>query len=449
MRLAVIGAGHVGLVSSVCLAAKGHHVVCVDKNAGLVAQLKLGEPRVYERGLEGLLRQTLDAKTFSVTTDFDAALAASEMVIIAVGTPTQNGAMDFSYVVDAARSIGEHLKNRSSFLSVVVKSSVIPGTTDTLVRKEIESASGKKLPAFGLGMNPEFLREGEAVSDFMAPDRIVLGYEDEQTLALLEILYAPWNVDKLRVNSRSAELIKYASNMLLATQISAINEIANLAAELGDIDILEVLQGIHLDQRWNPAIDGRRVTPGILKYLIPGCGFGGSCLPKDVQALRSQGVGLGLPMHMLNAVLAVNSSQPYQVVQMLEREGVQLAGQTVMILGLAFKPGTDDARESASFKIVESLLDKNARVLIHDPIAADNFRRGLGACANHVTVIKEWAASLEAARIIIVATRWPEYNKLAQCDLTGKIVFDARDMFRPEDFASGKYLSIGRRTRDV
>jgi len=448
MKIAVIGAGHVGLVSGVCLAAKGHHVTCVDKNRALVGQLKLGEPHVYEPGLKELLKEALSGGRFSVATELDGALNGSEMVMIAVGTPCRDNAIDLGYVIEASRGIGEYLKGQDSYLSVVVKSSVIPGTTDTVVRGEIERASGKTFPAFGLGMNPEFLREGEAVADFMVPDRIVFGYEDDRTLNLLEAVYAPWKVDKIRVSSRSAELIKYASNMLLATQISTINEIANLAAALGDIDILDVLEGVHLDRRWNPIIDNQRASPGILGYLVPGCGFGGSCLPKDVQALRAQGMQHGLPMHVLNAVLDVNSSQPYQVVQMIEREGLKLADQTVMVLGLAFKSGTDDVRESASFKIVESLLDRNARVLVHDPLAADRFRLSLGARANSVTFVKEWTAHMDAASVIIIATRWPEYREVVKFDLKGKILFDARHMFRPSELTSGRYLSIGRRMLD-
>src|SRR2546430_6846693 len=192
MKIAVIGAGHVGLVSGVCLAAKGHRVTCVEKDCALVEQLKLGEPHVYEPGLKELLREALNCGRFSVVTEIEGAFNGSEMVMIAVGTPSRDGVIDLSYVIEASRRIGEYLKRQDSYISVVVKSSVIPGTTDTVVRKEIERYSGKTLPAFGLGMNPEFLREGEAVADFMAPDRIVFGYEDDRTLNLLEALYAPW-----------------------------------------------------------------------------------------------------------------------------------------------------------------------------------------------------------------------------------------------------------------
>lgn len=445
MNVTIVGAGCVGLVSGVCLAAKGHDVTCVDINSQLVEQLNGGKPHIYERGLEELLKRVLESGRLVATTNFDAALDRSDIVIIAVGTPSEKGVSDLRFVLEASRSIGEYLKSHDRYLSVVVKSTVIPGTTDTVVRAEIENASGKSFPIFGLGMNPEFLREGEAIADFMEPDRIVLGYEEDRTLKLLETLYAPWEVDKVRVNTRSAELIKYANNALLAAQISTMNEIANLAAALGGVDVMDVVKGVHLDKRWNPIMENGRMSPGILTYLVPGCGFGGSCLPKDVQALRSQGMQKGLPMHILNAVLDVNSSQPYQVVEIIERETAKLSGQTVMVLGLAFKPGTDDVRESTSLKIVQSLLEKGARVLAHDPVAIDNFKLALGMAANSITFVDEWTDYVDAADVIIVATRWPEYRQVAQLDLTGKVLFDARRMFQPSAVNSGRYLSIGRR----
>ena len=445
MNVTIVGTGHVGLVSGVCLAAKGHDVICVDINSQLVEQLNAGKPHIYERGLEELLKRVLKSGRLVATTNLDTALDRSDIVIIAVGTPSENGVIDLRFILEASRSIGEYLKNHDRYLSVVVKSTVIPGTTDTVVRSEIENASGKNFPVFGLGMSPEFLREGEAITDFMEPDRIVLGYEDDRTLKLLEALYAPWEVDKIRVNTRSAELIKYANNALLAIQISAVNEIANLAAALGGIDVMDVIKGVHMDKRWNPIMENGRVSPGILTYLVPGCGFGGSCFPKDVQALRSQGMQKGLPMHILNAVLDVNNSQPYQVVETIEREISKLSSQTVMVLGLAFKPGTDDVRESASLKIVQSLLEKGARVLAHDPVAIDNFKLALGMTANSITFVDEWTDYVDSADVIIVATRWPEYRQVAQLDLTGKVLFDARRMFQPSAVNSGKYLSIGRR----
>jgi UDPglucose 6-dehydrogenase/GDP-mannose 6-dehydrogenase len=445
MKLAIAGTGYVGLVSGVCLAAAGHHVVCVDINPSIVARLNAGEPTIYEKGLPGLLAEVRNAGRFSATADLKAALEDVGLVIIAVGTPSENGVIDLIYVRAVARNIGEFIGRSDRRLSVVVKSTVVPGTTDTVVREEIERSSGKRLGEFGLGMNPEFLREGEAIEDFAKPDRIVLGYEDQETLARLEELYRPWDVDKIRVNTRTAELIKYANNALLATQISAINEIANLAAALGGVDVMDVVRGVQLDKRWNPILDGGRVSPDILTYLVPGCGFGGSCFPKDVQALRSQGEQQGLPMRMMNAVLDVNERQPAQVTDIIAREIGELAGRKTLVLGLAFKPGTDDVRESASLKIVDALVRAGAKVTAHDPVATDHFKTEFGPVARDIEFVDAWEPRVPEAEVVIVATRWPDYEAVADMDLAGKVLFDARRMFKPGDGRGARYLTIGRR----
>ena len=450
MRVAVVGSGYVGLVSGVCLAAKGHNVICVDSNPSIVTTLNAGKPQIFEVGLPELLAAVLKSGHFEATGDLVRALDAVDLVMIAVGTPSENGSIDLTHVKRVAHSIGDYLSTRDRYISIVMKSTVVPGTTDTVVREAIESASGKSFPAFGLGMNPEFLREGDAVEDFANPDRIVFGYEDRGTLALLEELYAPWDVDKVRVNTRTAELIKYANNALLATQISAVNEIANLASALGGIDIMDVIAGVHLDKRWNPILgNGKRAAPHILTYLVPGCGFGGSCFPKDVQALRSHGERLSLPMRMLNAVLDVNDAQPEQVIAILEREVPDLRGKRVLVLGLSFKPGTDDVRESVSLKIVKMLADRRAIISVHDPIAGDNFQRLYGAASDSLTFLTSWLEEVERSDVIVVATKWLEYAALDDLNLDGKIVFDARRMFDPRKFSAATYLSIGRRPVSV
>jgi UDPglucose 6-dehydrogenase/GDP-mannose 6-dehydrogenase len=448
MRVSIIGTGYVGLVSGVCLAARGHSVTCVEINQGIVAQLNRGKPHIYERGLPELFSDVRRKGLLEATNDLESALDKSDLVIIAVGTPSKDGVIDLRFVLEVTHNIGNYIRRHDRHISVIVKSTVVPGTTDTVVRAALTEASGKAFPSFGLGMNPEFLREGQAIEDFMEPDRIVLGYEDTETLARLDELYAPWKADKLRVNTRTAELIKYANNALLATQISAINEIANLATAIGDIDIMDVVRGVHLDKRWNPITqDGGRISPAILTYLVPGCGFGGSCFPKDLRALRSQGEQHGLPMKLLNAVLDVNDSQPNQVLDIIERDLRSVAGQTALVLGLAFKPDTDDIRESASLRIVEKLVAKGAHVTAHDPIAIGNFRRTLGRIAEKVTFVDDWKSEVPKSAIIIVATKWKEYEALADADLCGKILFDARRMFSPSKMANAIYRSIGHRIR--
>lgn len=448
LRVAVIGTGYVGLVSAVCLAAKGHNITCVDANPDVVRRVGAGEPHIYERGLPEFLASVIAAGRFRVTADLDSALANTDGVVIAVGTPTERGKIDLRYIEEAASAIGLNLKKVDRFLPVIVKSTVLPGVTDTVVRGVLEKTSGKKLGQFGLGMNPEFLREGDAISDFMEPDRIVLGHEDDKTRTFLGELYAPWNCDKLYVNTRTAELIKYANNALLATQISAVNEIANLAAAIGGIDVMDIVRGVQLDKRWTPIVAGKRVEPGIITYLVPGCGFGGSCFPKDVQALRAHGAKVSVPTAVLDAVLAVNEAQPHQVVRILEREVPDLSKQTVLVLGLAFKPETDDVREAPSLKIIRDLTGLGVKVLAHDPKAADNFKKSLGDVSKKVDFLADWRPMVAKANIVVVATRWEEYRELTRFDLSGKILFDARRMFSPGEIRGTHYLSIGLRCRN-
>jgi UDPglucose 6-dehydrogenase len=446
MKLTIIGTGYVGLVSGVCLASKGHDVTCLDLREEVVENLNRGQPHIHEAGLSSLLRKVLDSGNFRAKKATIENFGVAELVIIAVGTPSHEGKINLAHIQSAAKLAGNYIRNAKRFVSVIVKSTVVPGTTDAFVRKVLEKSSGEKLGKFGLGMNPEFLREGNAVEDFILPDRIVLGHETPETLRQLEKLYSPWDCDKLRVNSRTAEMIKYASNCLLATQISAVNELANLAAVLGGIDSSEVMQGIHLDKRWNPILSGgRRAQPGILAYLKPGCGFGGSCFPKDVQALRSLGAAKKNPMRLLQAVLEINEHQPSQVAALLKRQLGTLNGKRILILGLAFKPGTDDVRESASLKIIAQLLKSGAEIDAHDPVALKNAATVLHHRKLHY--IKTWQKKLRAADGVVVATCWPEYRELAKDALSSararKIIVDARRMFQPDELTPAIYSTIG------
>jgi len=443
MKIVIVGTGYVGLISGVCLAKKGHNVVCVDSNKDIVASLNRAVPTIHEKGLPALLKEVIDSGNFSCTNDMETALCDSEVVIIAVGTPSNNGEIDLSYVLTAVRQIGAFIKASNKYLSVIVKSTVLPGTTDTLVRNELELSSGKKFPEFGLGMNPEFLREGDAVSDFMFPDRIVLGADDDKSLNILKQIYSPWSVDLISCNTRTAEMTKYANNCMLATQISAVNELANYAAKAGGIDISKVFSGVHMDKRWNPILPDGRCNPEILDYLLPGCGFGGSCFPKDVQALRAQGNSLGLNMSVLDAVLDVNERQPSQVKSILLDKFGSLRGKRILLLGLSFKPGTDDVRESASLKIASDLLTQDAIVFAHDPIATENFKKSLGDLAENIDFIDDWISYIDKSEIILVATNWDEYKKISTIGVSEKVIFDTRRLLDRDWINCKEYLSIG------
>jgi UDPglucose 6-dehydrogenase len=445
MNITIIGTGYVGLVSGVCLASKQHNVTCVDIREEVVNSLNNNKPHIHENGLSELLEQTIKNGHFKATTDLNGALEQSELVIIAVGTPSKNGKINLTQIKNACISIGNFIKTSDKFISVVVKSTVVPGTTDTFVKDIIESTSGKKLGEFGLGMNPEFLREGEAITDFQYPDRIVIGYEDEKTKKLLEEIYSPWDCDKITVNTRTAEMIKYSNNTLLACLISMNNELANLAFELGNINYNDVIKGVISDKRWSPIINNNRITPTITTYFTPGAGFGGSCFPKDVQAIRTQGEELGLKMSVTNAVLNINDTQPNQTINILKKQFGNISNKKVLLLGVAFKPGTDDIRESSSLKILNLLLDNNVKVIVHDPIAMEHAKKQY----NHPNLqfVDVWQNEINNIDIIIIGTNWSEYkvlkNYLSILKSKNITLFDTKRLFKTKEMDSINYLTFG------
>lgn len=409
MRVSVAGMGYVGLVSGACLAELGHEVVCADIDASKVKKVNRGEPPFREPELEALLRRNLGKRLWA-TVDLTEAVARTELTLISVGTPFDGGRIDLTAVCVAAREIGAALGRKPGLHVVVVKSTVVPGTTETTVRAVLEVASGRRAgEGFGLAMNPEFLTEGQAVEDFLNPDRIVLGALDARSLEALEALYASFpDALKLRTNPRTAELIKYGSNALLATAISFANELANLCAAVGGADVVEVMRGVHAMHELNPVgPGGDRARASLTSFLQAGCGFGGSCLPKDVKALVAHGEGLGVPMRLLRAVLEVNEAQPSQVLRALERRFPDLEGARVGVLGLAFKPGTDDVRGSPSIGIVRSLLRRGAVVTVFDPVATDEARKLLG---DEVSYAHTLQSCLEGEDAVVLLTRWKEFE---------------------------------------
>jgi UDPglucose 6-dehydrogenase len=445
MKLCIVGTGYVGLVSGVCLASKGHEVICVDKEPLIVEKINSKKSPIYEKNLPELLSKVISSGNFKATTDLNAALKNASIVIIAVGTPSNNGPIDLSYIETALSQISEFIRNNNQYISIIIKSTVLPGTTDTFIRNKLEKSSGKKLGKFGLGMNPEFLREGEALNDFLYPDRIVLGFENLETKKHLEELYEPWNADKIFTNTRTAELIKYANNTLLATQISTVNELANISSKLGGINIKDVINGVQLDKRWNPILNEKRVNPDIIKYLVPGCGFGGSCFSKDLKALRSQGDELDLDMRMINAILETNDAQPHQVINILKNEIGTLKGKHILLLGLAFKPGTDDVRESPALKIAMDVINSEALLYAHDPVAITNFKKALKDKSDQIKFVENWVNTLDSVEIVIIVSPWDEYLKLINIDIRDKIIFDTRGSFEPSNLNASCYLSIGRK----
>jgi UDPglucose 6-dehydrogenase/GDP-mannose 6-dehydrogenase len=414
MKVSIIGTGYVGLVTGVCLAEKGHQVICVDIDQDKVDQINQAIPPIYEKGLDNLLKKNINAN-LRATTDLYKALLETDISLIAVGTPFDGSEIDLTYVKEASYQIGHALRDKPTFHVIVVKSTVVPGTTDTVVRPILEQTSGKTAGVdFGVGMNPEFLREGEAIQDFLFPDRIVLGGNDERTIDALAQLYSVFDgVDQIKTNNRTAEMIKYASNSLLATMISFSNEIGNLCAAIGGIDVVDVMRGVHLDKRISPILpNGDRIVPALTSYLQAGCGFGGSCFPKDVKALIAHGEKFGRPLSLLDAVIQVNKQQPQQVLSLLNRRFPSLQGMRIAILGLAFKPGTDDMRESPAIPIVRELLAQKVGIKAYDPVANHEARKLFG---NHqIVYCDDLAQTLEDVQAVLLLTRWDEFERIPE-----------------------------------
>jgi len=438
MKISVMGTGYVGLVSGTCLAERGHQVTCIDIRSEVVQEINAGRPPIHEMGLDNLLRSARDKGMLSATTDAKTAILDSDVTLICVGTPTVDGRMDMSQIVAAAKEIGSALASKRGYHVVAVKSTVLPGTTEGPVKAAIESHSGKKVGhGWGLCMNPEFLREGRAVEDFRVPDRIVVGATDSMTAEVFLNVYADFTCPKLVTTPRTAEMIKYVSNSLLATMISFSNEIGNMCSAVPGVDARLVWKGVHLDRRLTPINGQVGGAAGVTEYLWHGLGFGGSCFPKDVAALRSFGRTVGEQTRMLDAVLDINTDQPLRMVALLEKE-LSLAGKTVAVLGLAFKPGTDDLRESPALPLVAELRKKGAKVLVHDPIAMPHAKKRPEF--RDVVFAEDWAEALRKSDACCLVTAWPEYRNIQPTNfqnlMTRALVIDGRGVFEPAAMAA-------------
>jgi UDPglucose 6-dehydrogenase len=414
MEIAIVGAGYVGAVTGAGLADLGHHVTFVDRDGAVVEGLARGAVGFREPGLERLLAD--NRERIAASTDLATAVAASDLTFLCVGTPSgTDGACDLGAAREASRSIGEALAGTGRSHTVVVKSTVPPGTTCGVIRPAIEAGAERgSEKGIHVVSNPEFLREGSAVEDFFAPARIVIGTDDPAGAEALEHLYEPFACPILRCGSTTAEMVKYASNAMLAVRISAANEIGLLCKTLG-IDAGEVMGMVGLDERIGP------------QFLDTGLGFGGSCLPKDLRALVALGRSLGRESPLLSAVLEVNDGQPEALLDLLDR-CLGCAGRRIGVLGLAFKPGTDDIRESRAVPVIRGLLERGARIVAHDPMAMDRFRL-LFPGIEYAATPGEVLASVD---VVVIATEWPEFEAL---DYTGLAVIDGRRCERARETA--------------
>lgn len=414
MYVSIIGTGYVGLVSGVCFAELGHRVLCVDTVKTKVESINAGTPPIFEEGLEEMLRRHLASGSFRATSDHSE-VPGTDITFLCVGTPSHgDGSLDLRYLLKATEDLGKALAKKEGRHTVVVKSTVPPNTTRDVVGPLLLSSSGRSAEDLGLAMNPEFLKEGMAVKDFLNPDRVVIGASDERTYEKVASLYERLQAPMLRTDLSTAEMIKMTSNAFLAARISLVNELGNLCKSLG-LDFREVARGVGMDPRVGPL------------FLKAGCGFGGSCFPKDVRSIRAQARSLGVRTDMLDATLSVNERQPRRVIELLEKR-TEVYGSTVAVLGLAFKPGTDDIREASSLTVVAELLRKGAKVRAYDPQAMDNFKREFPQIA-YCASAKE---CLKGADSALILTEWQEFSDPA---LYGSmLVVDGRGVVKTNNY---------------
>lgn len=442
MKVTVVGTGYVGLVSGACLAEVGNHVLCLDLDHKKIRTLEGGGIPIFEPGLLEMVRHNVEAGRLHFTTDVDQAVAHGTIQFIAVGTPPdEDGSADLQYVVAAVRNIG---KRMTDYKVIVDKSTVPVGTADKVRAAVAEELAyrNENLP-FSVVSNPEFLKEGAAVEDFMKPDRIIVGADDEEAIGLMRTLYAPFQRNHERLitmDVRSAELTKYAANAMLATRISFMNELANLAETLG-ADIESVRQGIGSDPRIG------------YHFLYPGCGYGGSCFPKDVKALIKTAADHGQQLKVLSAVEKANNLQKHILAQKVKaRFGESLAGRHFALWGLAFKPNTDDMREAPSRTLIADLLAAGATVTAYDPVAMQETRR-LYVHEPRLTLADSPAAALDGvqpADALLIATEWkvfrsPDFDEI-KAKLRTPVIFDGRNLYQPQEVHQYglEYYPIGR-----
>lgn len=432
MRIAVIGTGHVGLVVGTGLAETGHYVTCVDTDRELIEGLKANTLPFYEPGLEELVARNAEEERLSFTTDLNAAVSNVLLVFICVGTPAgDSGEADTSAVFGAVQSIG---KAMAGYRIIVNKSTCPVGTTEA-IRFALKSLTEHP---YDVVANPEFLRQGAAVDDFMRPDRIIVGCEDVRVAEIMRELYAPFlrtGKPLLTMSIRSAEMAKYAVNTMLATRISFMNEFARLCEAYG-ADINEVREGLAADSRIGPS------------YLFPGIGFGGSCLPKDVQACAHLAATKNIPSPLLNAVFEVNESQQRTFVsRILDYYGKDISQKRIAVWGASFKPKTDDLRGGPALRVIDALLSAGAAVVVHDPVADKTLRAHYGA---KITIAPKSYAALEGADGLVICTEWnefrrPDYERMASL-MRERVIFDGRNLYTAKTLAQHgfRYFSVGR-----
>lgn len=429
-KISVFGIGYVGLCTAVCFANKGFKVIAITTTPEKAEKINSGNSIIYEPELEKMLKNVLKKKLFYCTIDYKYAITNSDISFIAVGTPSlPNGSIDLTQIKSVSKNIGEALKEKNKYHLIVVKSTVVPTTSEKIVKPIIEENSGRKCGIdFGLCMSPEFLREGMAIYDTFNPDRVVIGGYDKKSIILLEKIYKKFYGKKvppiIKTNLSIAELIKYASNAFLAMKISFINTIANICEKIPGADVMEVAKGVGLDKRIGQS------------FLNAGLGYGGSCFPKDVKALIAFSKELGYNPILIETIEEVNKLQPYKAIELAKKIIGEIEGKRIAILGLAFKPNTDDMREAVSIKIINKLLEEKAEVIAYDPMAIENAKKIFGEKIKYASSAME---CIKNADCCIIVTEWDEFKKIKPEHfikyMRNAAIVDGRRIYNPEEYS--------------
>ena len=427
MKVSIIGSGYVGLVTAACFSDIGHNVTCIDNNEKIVGQLKNSKVHFYEKGLSKIIKKNVQSKNIEFSSSLKSSYFNSEIIMIAVGTPYKKNGIDLSYIKNCAKEIGLLIKHDKKFRVICVKSTVVPGTTMNFIKNIIEKNSGKKFKKdFGLASNPEFLAEGTALKDSQNPDRIVIGIEDAKSKEKMNKLYLKYrNIDKIFTNINTAEFIKYVSNYYLAMNISFSNEISNLTNTVSDVDVLDVLNGMQLDKRLSPIIKNKRLSPGLMNFIHPGVGFGGSCFPKDLKALYSFSKEKKFKSRLLKSVIDINNKQFMEIISLAKKQIKTFKNKKILVLGLSFKPQTSDVRESPSINIIKKIISLGAEVCAHDPKAIDEFKKVY--TNKNLYFERNLDKAKNFSNIIFLITSWPEYKVFLKKNSKKNIIlFDGR-----------------------
>jgi UDPglucose 6-dehydrogenase len=439
-KVSIIGSGYVGLITGILFSKKGFETVCLDVIQDKVDAINQGLPPFFEPELEKILVESIDSGEFSASIDRVNVIRETDISFICVGTPSlPDGSANLTFIKSAAKDIGLAIRNIEKYHLIVVKSTIPPGTTERVILPLIEETSAKKVGIdFGLCMNPEFLKQGSAVKDAFNPDRIIIGEYDKKSGDILEPLFTDFNCPIMRCEIKAAELIKYAANSLLATKISFANEFARVCEKF-NVDVYEVMKGIGFDYRINP------------RFLNAGCGFGGSCFPKDVKAIISIAEKMGVATPVLDSVIETNELQPIHMVNMIKDEVGNLKGKKIGFLGLSFKPNTDDVRETRALPIIRELVNAGAIVKAYDPQAKENFRKRTSLPVEYKS---SWEEVLRNSDFSVIHTEWDEIKQITEKDFLRlqktPLIFDCRRTYNPMQFITNgiQYKGIGWKNKE-